>query len=197
MSFSALASLGVCARNWCCTREPSCARISSGTSVGRCVTKKMPTPLERMRRTVCVTDSMKAFDAPWNNKCASSKKNTSLGLSASPTSGSCSNSSASSHIRNVENSAGRFCTAGSSSIETTPAGPSVRSRSEMSNSGSPKKASAPCASRLAMDRRITPAEAVDTPPMLFSSAFPSSEVRNMSTALRSLKSSRARPLESA
>ena len=45
VAFSALASLGVAARSWCCTREPSCARTSSGTSVGLCVTKKTPDAL--------------------------------------------------------------------------------------------------------------------------------------------------------
>ena len=64
------------------------------------------------------------------SRCASSKKNTSLGLSRSPTSGRSWNRSASSHIRKVENSAGRSCTAGSSRQVTMPLpSAAVRSRS--------------------------------------------------------------------
>ena len=48
----ALASSGVKARRACCTRLPSWPSTSAGTSLGVCVTKKMPTPLERMSRTV-------------------------------------------------------------------------------------------------------------------------------------------------
>ena len=42
-----------------------------------------------------------------NSRCASSKKNTSFGLSRSPTSGRKVNRSASTHIKNVENITGR------------------------------------------------------------------------------------------
>ena len=63
VAFSALASFGVCARSWCCTREPSCASTSSGTSFGVWVTKKTPTPLDRISRTVCAIASRNAFDA--------------------------------------------------------------------------------------------------------------------------------------
>ena len=40
----------------------------------------------------------------------------------------------------------------------------VRSRSSTSNSGSPKKASAPSCSRATIERRSTPTDAVDIPP---------------------------------
>ena len=61
-----------------------------------------------------------------NSRCASSKKNTSLGFSRSPASGSSSNSSASSHISAVENSFGLSCTPGSSRHEITPRPSSAR-----------------------------------------------------------------------
>ena len=51
--------------------------------------------------------STSAGGASSNSRCASSKKNTSFGLSRSPASGRSEYRSASSHIRNVENSAGR------------------------------------------------------------------------------------------
>src|SRR5688500_20169401 len=71
-------------------------------SVGSCVQKKTPIPLDRMSFTVWVIWSRNALEALENSRCASSKKKTSLGFSTSPSSGSVSNSSASSHIRNVE-----------------------------------------------------------------------------------------------
>ena len=60
--------------------------------------KKTPTPFDRIKRTVWVTDSRKAFVVSSNRRCASSKKKTSFGFSRSPTSGSASNSSARSHM---------------------------------------------------------------------------------------------------
>ena len=174
---SALASFGVAARSWCWMREPSWARTASGTSVGLCVTKKTPTPLERISRTVCAIWSRNALDASLNSRCASSKKKTSFGLSRSPTSGRSWKRSASSHIRNVEKSAGRSCRLGSSSIETMPR-PSdpTCSRSDDSNSGSPKNASAPWPSNAISSRRITPAVALDRPPSSLRSGLPSSLV---------------------
>ncbi|MNI65668.1 hypothetical protein D3C73_1211840 [compost metagenome] len=112
--------------------------------MGVWVTKKMPTPLERMSRTVVVMASRKALDAPLNSRWASSRKKTSLGLSRSPASGRSSNRSASSHMRNVENSRGLVCSVGSSRQLMTPR-PSgaVRRSSAVSNSGSPKNFSMP------------------------------------------------------
>ncbi|SKF62518.1 Uncharacterised protein [Mycobacteroides abscessus subsp. abscessus] len=118
------------------------------------------------------------MDASLNSRWASSKKNTSLGLSMSPTSGSSLNRSASSHIKKVENKAGRLCRFGSSSSEMTPR-PSgmTRIRSAVSNSGSPKNSSAPCCWSSTSLRRITPTVALETPPRLVSSSLPSSLVR--------------------
>ena len=48
----------------------------------------------------------------------------------------------------------------------------ARIRSVISISGSPKKTSPPSASSLATSRRITPAVALEIPPIAFSSAFP-------------------------
>jgi len=42
---------------------PSWASTGPGTSFGVCVTKNTPTPFERIRRTVCSTESRNAFDA--------------------------------------------------------------------------------------------------------------------------------------
>ena len=86
-------------------------------------------------------------------------------------------------MRNVENSRGLSCTALSSRQLITPL-PSVvvRIRSAVSSSGSPKNASAPCWSSSTILRRSTPTVAVDSPPMAWSSALPSSPVRYCSTA---------------
>ena len=81
-------------------------------------------------------------------------------------------------MRNVEKSAGDWLSFCSSSTETMPAPfSSTRSRSAVSNSGSPKKTSPPCAESSAILRRMTPTVAFDAPPMPSSSALPSSEVR--------------------
>ncbi len=195
---SALASSGVNARNWCCTREPSFASTSLGTSLGVWVTKKMPTPFERMSRTVWVIEARKSFDASRNNRWASSKKKTSLGLSRSPTSGRSLNRSASSHIRNVEKRAGRSCTPGTSSRLTTPRPSAVVFRnSNVSISGSPKNTSAPWSANVISSRRITPTVALDSPPSPVSSPLPSSLIRQESTARRSVRSSSGSPAWSA
>ena len=94
-------SRGVNARSACWTRLPSCPSTFSGMSMGLCVTKNTPTPFERISRTTCSTFSSSAGGASLKSRCASSKKNTSFGFSRSPTSGRFSNSSASSHSRNV------------------------------------------------------------------------------------------------
>ena len=60
-----------------------------------------PSLVEKIEQTVRLIRSTSAFGASLNSRCASSKKNTSFGLSRSPTSGSCSNSSDSSHSRKV------------------------------------------------------------------------------------------------
>jgi hypothetical protein len=54
-----------------------------------------------MRRTTCSIFSSKSLGASAKSRCASSKKNTSLGFGRSPTSGSRSNSSDSNQSRNV------------------------------------------------------------------------------------------------
>ena len=142
-------------------------------SVGSCVMKKTPTPLERISRMVWVTDSKNPLLASVNSRCASSKKNANVGLSGSPTSGSSSNSSASTHIRNVENSAGLVATDGSDMTVTMPL-PSgvVRSRSRTSNPGSPKNTSPPSPSSSETLRCNTPTVALDRPPRFLRSALP-------------------------
>ena len=64
VALSAFASSGVNARTACWMRLPRRASTSPGTSFGVCVTKKTPTPLDRIRRTVCATESRSAFVAP-------------------------------------------------------------------------------------------------------------------------------------
>ena len=95
-------SFGVNARNACCILLPSWPNMFTGMSVGLCVTKYIPTPLLRISLITCSILSTSAFDVSSNSICASSKKNTSLGLSKSPTSGSVVYNSESSHSRNVE-----------------------------------------------------------------------------------------------
>src|SRR5215210_4083287 len=115
-----------------------------------------------MSLTVCTTDSRNASVASAKSRCASSKKNTSFGFGRSPTSGSCSKSSASSHIRTVEKSFGRSWTAASSRQETTPR-PSgaVRIRSAISSCGSPKNSVPPPSSSETRERSNTPIVAAD------------------------------------
>jgi hypothetical protein len=95
-------SRGVYARRACCTRLPSCPRISFGTSSGNCEQKYAPTPFDLMMRTTCSTRWRSAGGASSKSRCASSKQNTSFGRSTSPTSGSRSNSSDSSQRRKLE-----------------------------------------------------------------------------------------------
>ncbi len=101
-------------------------------------------------------------------------------------------------MRKVENSCGLSCTAASPITDSTPrpSGAS-RSRSAVSNSGSPKKTSPPWSSSPISSRRMTPAVAVDSPPSSLRSALPSSLSRWLMTARRSLRSSSGRPALSA
>jgi len=92
-AFTAFWSRGVKARSACCTRLPNWASTVSGTSSGFWVTKYTPTPLLRTSRTTSSMRSVSAAGASLKSRWASSKKNTSLGFSRSPTSGSSSNSS--------------------------------------------------------------------------------------------------------
>ena len=73
----------------------------------------------------------------------------------------------------------------------------VRMRSAMSNIVSPKNSVPPPVSSVTRLRSSTPTVAFDTPPMPSSSALPSSEVRNVSSARRSERSSSGSDLESA
>ena len=167
-------------------------------SFGVCVMKKTPTPFERMSRTVCTTASRKASVASAKSRCASSKKNTSFGFGTSPTSGSCSNSSARSHMRTVENSFGLSCTAGSSRHEMIPRpSESTRRRSAMSSCGSPKNSVPPPSSSWTSLRSSTPIVADETPPIPLRSALPSSESRKERSARRSARSRIGRPFSSA
>ena len=75
--------------------------------------------------------------------------------------------------------------------------PATRDSSPVSNSGSPKNGLIPCASNAVSERRITPAVAVESPPMPLSSDLPSSEVRKVTTARRSFRSTSSRPFWSA
>ena len=142
-AFTAFWSRGVKARRACCTRLPSWPRMLSGRSSGFWVTKYTPTPLERMRRTTCSTCSTKAGAALSNIKCASSKNMTNLGLSASPTSGRVSNSSARNHSKNALYMRGERISFSEFRMLMTPFPPSLCSQSCRFSSGSPKNCSAP------------------------------------------------------
>ena len=72
----------------------------------------------------------------------------------------------------------------------------VRRRSSTSNSGSPKKMSAPSCSRTIIERRSTPTDALDIPPYSARIGLPSSDARYLSVASRSLRSSSGRSLSS-
>ena len=73
----------------------------------------------------------------------------------------------------------------------------VRSRSAVSNSGSPKKSSAPASENAISSRSSTPAVDLRQPAEALQLAAPSSEIRYWITARRSLRSSSGRPFLSA
>ena len=168
----------------------------AGTSFGVCVTKKTPTPLERISRTVWLDRLDERLARVRNSRCASSKKKTSLGLSRSPASGSVSNSSATSHISTVENSFGLSWTA--AQLE---ARDDRRARRAPCAAGRRCRTAArrrtpvpPPVSSVTRSRSSTPTVAFESPPMPSSSALPSSESRKVSSARRSARSSSGRPL---
>ena len=173
VALSALASSGVNARSACCTRLPSWPSTSSGTSLGVWVTKKTPTPLERISRTVCAIESRKSLLASLNSRCASSKKNTSFGLSESPTSGrSCEQVGEQPHQERGEQ---RRPVEDLRQLHQRDDAPTVRrrpaSRSAVSNSGSPKKLSAPVSVKAMSSRSSTPAVEEASPPRSFEVAL--------------------------
>ena len=198
VALSFLKSSGVEARSPCWMREPSWARTSEGMSLGVCVTKTTPTPLERMRRTVWTTWRSNSFVASANSRWASSKKNTSLGRSTSPTSGRVENRFANRNMMTALTRAGRDEMSPTPSSETTPR-PAVseRTRSAVSKPGAPKNWPPPWDSSAVRARRTTPAVAFETPPIPASSSLPSSLVRNEITERRSGRSTSSSPWESA
>ena len=126
-----------------------------------------------------------------NSRCASSKKKTSLGLSRSLTSGSASEQLGQQpHQRGREELGARSCTAGSSRHEIRPAAVGrgaqeigdleLRLAEEL---GAPTILEPDERAQQHADRRPT-----SRPPMPVSSAFPSSEERNVSSARRSGRS---------
>ena len=109
--------------------------------------KYIPTPLDLTSFTTCSIFSSRALDASLNRRCASSKKNTILGLSQSPTSGRFSNSSESSQSRKVEYSPPVLTSEELSRMFIMPLPSSaVLSQSLISRAGVPKKTSPPSAS---------------------------------------------------
>ena len=168
----------------------------SGTSDGFCVTKYTPTPFERINRTTCSTFCSSDGGASLNSRCASSKKNASLGLSRSPTSGRCSNSSESIHSRNVAYSLGAFSSLSAARMLITPWPRTVCIRSLMSSIGSPKNLSAPCSSSAIRLRWMAPTLADEMLPYLFVYSDECSPTC-CSIARKSFMSSSARPESSA
>ena len=143
VALTAFWSRGVKARNACCTRLPSWANTESGISSGFCVTKYTPTPFDRTSRTTSSIRSTSTLGASLNSKCASSKKNTSLGCSRSPTSGSCSNSSDSIHNKKVAYRRGELISLSAARMLMIPLPSTVCIKSLMFSIGSPKNLSAP------------------------------------------------------
>ena len=134
-------------------------------SSGFCVTKYTPTPLERIRRTTCSIFSTSAFGASSNSRCASSKKNTSFGLSGSPTSGSCSNSSDEQPQQEGRVELGRVHQlVGGEDVDHALAVRHACMRSAMSSIGSPKNCAAPWLSSCSRPRWMAPIEDVLTLP---------------------------------
>jgi len=102
----AFRSLAVKALKACCIFKPNCPKTPSGTSVGFCVTKYNPTPLERISFTIFSIWSINASEACLKIKCASSINKINSGRSLSPCSGMVLYISASRLNINVENSLG-------------------------------------------------------------------------------------------
>ena len=116
-------------------------------SSGFCVMKNIPTPFERISLTTCSILSIIILFALSNNKCASSKKNTSFGVSGFPTSGSDSKSSDNSHNKNIEYKFLSLISLAAEIIFTNPRpSESVFIKSLISKLGSPKNLSAPISS---------------------------------------------------
>ena len=195
-ALTAFWSRGEKARSACCTRLPSCDSTLSGTSAGFWVTKYTPTPLERISRTTCSIFSTSASGASLKSRCASSKKNTSLGLSRSPASGRFSNSSASSHKSSVAYIFGDCISLSADRMLMTPRPRSVWIRSSMLSMGSPKICSPPCDSSASRPRWMAPIDADDTLPYSVVNCLALSPTK-ASMVRRSFRSSNSRPLSSA
>ena len=113
-----------------------------------------------------------------------------MGFGRSPASGSSSNSSASSHMSAVEKRSGLSCTPGSSRHEMTPR-PSGAVRSEVARwrTAARRRTRSRRRSRARRaSRSSTPTVADESPPIPSSSALPASELRNVSSARRSARS---------
>ncbi|MCW0417102.1 hypothetical protein NB689_002856 [Xanthomonas sacchari] len=169
----------------------------SGTSSGNCEQKYTPTPLERISRTTCSMRCTSAGGASSNSRCASSNTNTSFGLSRSPTSGSRSNSSDSSHSRKVEYSRGLSTSCAAARMPITPRPSwSTRISSARSSAGSPKKPSPPSWARRSSARWIAATDCALTRPYSVEMSLRSSTT-SASSARRSSRSSSSRPRSSA
>ena len=163
-AFTAFWSRGVKARSACCTRLPSWASTVSGMSSGFCVTNTRPRPWLRTSRTTSSMRSTSAAGASLNSRCASSKKNTSLGLSRSPTSGRLLEQLDSIHSRKVAYRRGAFISLSAARMLTTPWPSSVCMKSAMLSIGSPKNLSPPCSSICSSPRWMAPTLAALTLP---------------------------------
>ena len=134
-------------------------------SVGLCVMKYNPIPLERINRTICSIFLWNVGFISSNNRCASSKKNTNFGFSRSPTSGIDSNISVNIHKRNVEYKSGAKDSLTESNTFIIPLPLSSHCiKSFNSNAGSPKNLFPPCSSRVNNERKIVLADFVAIAP---------------------------------
>jgi hypothetical protein len=112
--------------------------------------------LERTSRTTSSMRSISTAGASLNSRWASSKKNTSLGLSRSPTSGSSLEQLDSIHSRKVAYRRGEFISLSAARMLTTPLPSTVCMKSLMSSIGSPKNWSPPCSSICSSPRWMAP-----------------------------------------
>ena len=140
--------------------------------------------------------SSSTLGAASNSRWASSKKNTSLGFSGSPTSGRASNSSDSIHNRKVAYRRGDCNSRSAARMLITPFPPTVCIRSLISSIGSPKKRSPPWDSICSRPRWMAPTLAALILPYVVVNCLPLSPTY-CSRARRSFMSSSSKPLSSA
>jgi len=147
-------------------------------------------------RTTCSIFSSSAFGASVNSRCASSKKNTSFGLSGSPTSAGFRTALPASRAGRSRRASATASACRSQDVDHAPAsGPGLHQVVQVEDR-LPEEDAAPCSSMASRPRWMAPMLAAEMfpYPVLKSAAL---SPANCAIALRSLRSRSRRPLSSA